>query len=35
MNEIDGDPSDGEVSYWYETDEVHFPKQRIEIEFRF
>jgi hypothetical protein len=35
MNEIDGDPSDGEIRYWYVTDEVYFPKQRIGIEFRF
>jgi hypothetical protein len=35
MTEIDGNPSDDEVSYWYETDAVYFPKQRISIRFSF
>lgn len=33
MNEIDGDGSDDQVRYWYETESVYFPKQRIEIAF--
>lgn len=33
MTAIDEDPSDGEVSYWFETDSLVLPKRVIDVDF--